>query len=57
MYIRTLTRALTGLTKLCLSCGSRAAGDERPYLVFECGALASLRSMYFVDIGSVSMTL
>ena len=26
-------------------------------LVFECGALASLRSKYFTDSGSVSVTL
>ena len=56
LTMRTLTHALTGLTGLCLSCASRAVGDERPHLVFECAALASLQSMYFIDVGSVSIT-
>ena len=51
LTMRTPTHALTGLPGLCLLCVSRAAGDVRPHLVFECAALASLRSMYLTDIG------
>jgi hypothetical protein len=42
--------------RLCLSFGSGALWGER-HLVFECAALASLQSKYFIDIGSVSGTL
>ena len=54
LTMRTPTHPLTGLPGLCLLCVSRAAGDVRPHLVFECAALASLRSMYLTDIGIVT---
>ena len=56
LTMRTPAHALTGLPGLCLLCVSRAAGDVRPHLVFECAALASLRSMYLTDIGIVFIT-
>ena len=56
LTMRTPTQALTGLPGLCLLCVSGAAGDVRPRLVFECAALASLRSMYLTDIGIVFVT-
>ncbi len=53
--VRKLTSALTGLTG-CASLSAVAFLWDEMHLVFECAALASLQSEYFIDIGSVSGT-
>ena len=54
--VRTLTHALTGLTGCaCLAAVTVALWAMRQW-AFDCAALASLRSKYCVDSGSVSVT-